>query len=463
MLVQIITYLNWCILWYFIGLSSVYILLLALSIPDIRLRFKETYVSKLVSAMKSNSMPPVTAIIPAFNERQNILETVDSLLKMTYTNTYILIINASSTDDTLRKLIKTYDLYAISPIASSQLEVIGAIKGYYISRTYPNITVLDKQYKDRSDAINAGVNLCHTPLFFTIDADSLIEPNALSRIVFYMLSRPYTIAVGGAVNILNGCIFRSGKIVEAKVAFNLLYGFQTCEYMRSFLFSRSGWNALGGALCYAGTFTLFQHKNIVDIGGFQRDNAAQDFEIITHLHAYNLEHKVKYHIGYTPAAAVWTDVPGTLREYWNQRVNWQDGMLRSLMPYKKMLFNYKYGVIGLFTYPFFLFGETLSALVEFTAYILLILSWYFHILNPFFTVLFFVICWGFTVALTMATALLNFVTFDSYKHIRDLLWFLFIAIIEPFGFRQFNVICRVWATFKYGIGSLIFWKKKEIK
>jgi poly-beta-1,6-N-acetyl-D-glucosamine synthase len=460
MLIETLTIINWFILLYFILLGSGYLVLLVSSISDVYMRFREVAVGDIISLMKSNSLPPITVILPAYNEESHILESLASVLNSYYPNVFIIVVNDGSTDQTLKKLIEEFDLEKIDFSIQPQIKVIGHIKAYYLSKFNQNVMVIDKEHTDKSDTLNVGVNACRTPLFTTIDADTLVEPDAISRIAFYMLSHPHTIAVGGSVYILNGCQFMNGKILEAKMSKKPIYSFQVCEYLRSFTFSRSGWNALHGALCYAGTFTLFEHKAVIEIGGFDVGNLAQDFEIITHLHADIREKKNPYHVGYTAAPVVWTDVPGTLKSYWRQRYNWQYYTLQSLAPYTRMLFNPKYGITGLFTYPFFLFGETLGALVEFVAYLSILMSWYLGIIHGEMVLLFILIAWGFLIFLTMATALINFVTFNQYRKLTDLPWFLFFSAIEIFGFRQFNLLCRVKATIDYFFDKLHVYMKR---
>lgn len=459
MLIEIINFVNWSILCYFIFLSCGYIVLLITSMPEILLRFKEVKIGNIISLMDSPLLPPVTVIVPAYNESSAILETIESILKNDYLNKSIIIVNPGSTDRMLKKLIDAYALHQVTPLIPQKIKTTCEIRGYYISLTHHNIVLIDTDRDDRSDTLNVGINACRTPLFMTVDADTLMEPDAISRILFYMLSRSNMIAAGGAVFILNGCTFKDGEIISANMSLKPLYAFQTCEYLRSFYFSRVGWNSFGGALCYAGAFTVFNLKSAVRVGGYKVGNLAQDFEIITHLHADFRENHLKYRIGYTPSAAVWTDVPGTYKEYWKQRYNWQYSILQSLMPYKKMLFNPTYGMVGFITYPFFLFGETLSAIVEFLAYLSLIICLYLGILDVYWAVLFFILCWGFSILLTIATSMMAFSTFNRYKKFKNIVWVLFFSIIEIFGFRQYNVICRTSATLAYFLKNALTWLK----
>lgn len=449
MLLSLVITINWFILWYLVILSLGYLVLFCVSVPGILLRSKETAVFKLSALLKTHMTPHLTIIVPAYNEEESILDAIYSILRSDYTNIDIIVVNAGSTDNTLEKLIAEFDLIPVTPFVHDDLKTVGKIRGHYISRFLLNFTVIDKEHTFRSDTLNVGVNACRTALCMTLDADTLLEPSAISRAIFYMLVQTHTISIGGGLYILNGCTVKEGQIVDTKMPPSFIYGFQACEFMRSFLFARAGWNAFGGSLSYAGAFTCFQRDILIKLGGFEAYNLAQDFEITTHMQAYRHEKKLPYTISFTPAAIGFTDVPGTLKTYWQQRFNWQYWSLHSLLKYKKMLFNPQYGLTGFFTYPFFLFGEILGVVVEFVAYIMIFLSWYLGILDRYWVLLLFILCWGFVSFLTMATAFINFLTFQVYQRYRDLLLMLFYIFIEIFGFRQFNVACRAYATLRY--------------
>ncbi len=406
-----------------------------MSIRGVLLRFQEVKAGDALSLMKSHVLPPVTVLIAAYNEENHIIEAVSSVLLNDYKKTQIMIVNDGSTDQTLERLKVAYKLHKIPMVIPPLIKNTSRVLGYYISESHPNLCVIDKEHYNKSDCLNIGVNACRTPLFITFDADSIMEPNAISEMVFYMITREHAVAVGGAVYILNACDYKNGKINREVLPRRYVPGVQACEYLRSFLFNRSGWNPLGGSLCYSGTMTLLEHAAVVRVNGFDVPNDANDFEIIVALHAHKRQSQIP--------------VPATLKSYWHQRSNWTHGQLRSLMLYKYMLFNPRYGIVGLFTYPFYLFCETLGACVEFTAYCLVLVSWYLGIFNFYSVMLFFFVCMGFITLLTMATVLMNSISENKYGGLRDLPLFLFYVVTEPFGFRQFSVLCRVVATLKY--------------
>lgn len=452
-IIEIITSVNWFILVYFVFLSIGYLILFIASFSDFYERFLKSKIGNIDLLFESYVPPPVSVAICVYNAESFILETIYSVIKNSYPNVEILVINDGSTDATLENLKKEFSLYKIPMSIPERVKTVSEVRGYYISRTQQNITVIDKVNSGKSDALNVAINICRTPLFVTLDADSIIAPNALDNIIYCMLSKPHTVAVGGGVYIINACQYKDGIITEAKMSYNPIVGFQIIEYLRSFTFARTGFNLFKGAMCFSGTFTLFEHKSLVETGGFEYGNDAQDFEIITHLHADKNELQHPYKIQYTPSAVCWTRVPDTLAKYWKQRFVWQRDILRSVLKHKRMLFNPKYGVTGFFTYPFYLFGETFSCVIEFIAYINIFLSWYLEIIDRQLFILIFLVCLGFLTVLTISTTFMNIISFNEYKRTRDLFWALFLSVIELLGFHQYYVLCRVSATVRYFFGK----------
>lgn len=448
-MINIIHFFNWVILWYMMIINFCYVVLLGVSIPEIFERHDEVEMGALRDFLNSDNMLPVTILITAYNEELTILDTLKSILRNNYPNINIMILNDGSTDTTMEKLDQALKLKKIDKIIPKLIPTYGKFKGYYISQNYPNITLIDKENSKKSDTLNVGLNACRTPYFITVDADTLLDPDAISNIVFYALTNPDPAAVGGAIYLLNGCTYKDGVILKKRISLNPICALQSAEYMRGFLFGRAGWNVFSGALCYAGAFTLFNHKAVLDVGGFDRDNIGQDFEIITHLQAHRFEKKRHYTLGYTSAAIAWTAGPETLKEYWKQRTGWQFGSMRSILRYKRMFFNPYYGIIGLFSYPFYFLAEVFGVIVEFTAYLSIIVSWYYGFFDAYFAILFFILCYGFVAFITMATAFINYTTYSKYKRFSNLLWVFVVVTIECFGFRQYVAICRVTASVRY--------------
>src|SRR5437773_9433041 len=102
--------------------------------------------------------------------------------------------------------------------------------------------VIDRGKGGKADSLNAAINASRFPLVIAVDADTLIEPDALLR-----LTRPFLLgrriaAVGGIVSVANSCTVRDGRVADARVPRRFLPAIQVTSYLRAFLFGRLGWN-----------------------------------------------------------------------------------------------------------------------------------------------------------------------------------------------------------------------------
>jgi len=430
-------------------------MLLFTSIPDILTKFKETAIGDIDYFVGTAAMPPVSVLLPAYNEEGDIINTIESLLLSTYKNLQIFVINDGSSDDTMQKLHDNFELARTFPIISQKIKAVAKINNYYTSRKYPNLTIIDKEHTGKSDSLNIGINACSTPLFISIDADTVVEPEAISRLVFSLLSKPHTVAEGGAVYILNGCDYKDGRILRRRMSLLPLVSMQACEYLRAFLFGRTGWKPFNGPLILSGAITLFERQAVIDVGGYLKGSPGEDMEIIVNLHEYMRKHEYPYRIGYNFSAVAWTHVPTNMNELWGQRDRWHRGLIDSLLHHKKIFFNPKYGATGLVSYPFQVLAEFLGPMVEFTGYIAVIVAMYYNIINWHFAVLLFIASWGFATLITLGTTLISLISFNKYDSFKDIFILFLVVIFESFGYRQIMSLCRVIATLRYFLKKLI--------
>lgn len=450
------------ILYYFVVLMIAYSILLIASIPETLRKFQEAIYGNISSLISQGNLIPVSIIMPVYNESENIINAALSLLNSTYKKLEIILVNDGSTDMTLEILKTHFSLYK-APLVFERIIETSPVRSYFKSSLYPNLTVIDKEHcpeNNGADSINAGINVCHTPLYATIDADTLLEPEALSRIIFTLLSRPHCIAVGGSLYVLNDNKVEEGKLVETNIPRHFLPAMQSIEYIRSFLYGRAGWNTFGGALVYPGAFTLFETQAIREVGGYQTNNPAYDAEIIMRLHHKMRDKKYPCTVHYTNNAQAWTRVPATLKHYWNQRKNWQRGMLQSYSAHAKVLFNSAYGMLGFFTFPFYLFFEIYGPVIEFLSYVLVLVALFTGILDPVNFLWFLMLAWCSLLFFTMAVFLINTITFNKYHKFFDIFRALFFATFEMVGLRQYRALCCTVATVQYFINRKKYQKPK---
>lgn len=443
------------VLWYIIILDLCYILLLFGSLKSIITGYLETTILEVVPIVKEMPLLQyVTVIIPVYNGEDLVVESIYSVLNSkNQEQICIIIVNDGSTDGTLQKIITTFDMHKIPCNYVPKVPVKKEIRELYYADHKLKIILVDKKNGGKSDALNAGLNFCQTDLFITLDHDTLVAPNAIYTLMYNFLHDKDTIAVGGSLSILNGCQYKDGKIIKEEISKNPLCAVQACEYLRSFLYGRAGWASISGSLCYAGAFTLFDYNYVLQIGGFDYNNVAQDFEIITHLQKLNRDEHYKSRLGFAPGAVAWTRVPETLKGYWHQRTNWHMGSLQSLLMHKKMFFNPRYGVIGLVTYPFFFLGEICGSFIIFLGYVIGFICLMFGLVDYYWLKLIFIVSLGLALSMSMATFFLSFMTYNRYKGVKAKTGLFVAAILENLGFRQMLVICEAIAIIRYMLGQ----------
>ncbi|HAT8212028.1 TPA: glycosyltransferase, partial [Legionella pneumophila] len=406
------------------------------------------------SIINKKHLPPVTVLIPAYKAEQTLANAVWSALKSEYPNLYVIVILDGDPDGkTFNAITEIFKFEKLELINEEPIKTAKVNQGY-ISKTHSHLMLIDKEHFGVGDALNVGLNLCFTPYVMTLDADSVIEPDAISEMIHYMLSNEHTIAVGGGVYLLNDCKVHQGKIVEANLPKRWISALQINEYMRSHLFNRTAWNRFGGTMSYSGTATLFQRQALLNVNGFDTTNFSQDAEVIIKLHEYYRRKKIDYWIGFTPKAAVWTMTPNNIKSYTIQQNHWRRGLLRSTLHYWYMFLNPLYKIQGLISYPFYMLLEILAPYVEFTAYVCVFIAYYIGILNGYSALLYIILAWGFSSYLSLASAFINLITFNKYRKFNDVLKIFGLSIIDMAGFRQYLITVKVWASFHYIINRI---------
>lgn len=453
---NIILHFNIGILIYFVALSSWYLLILFAAFPDMINAYQESKYGNLDRLMQKCTVP-VTVIIPAFNEEKRILNSLYSLLQNNYANLRIIVVNDGSTDNMLHLLTQEFSLIEI-PLVINQTLKASEIRHYYQSKRYENLMVIDKAHgpaNNGADCHNAGLNAAVTPIVITLDADTVVEPNAIVNILYSFLSHKHCVSVGGSVYISNDNPIEHGRLLTKLMPKKFIPTLQCIEYFRSFTYARSGLNSLSGALCYPGAFSLFETQALKEVGGFDSVNFSYDAEIIIKLHHKMRQLHYPTHVRFISNAAAWTNVPQTLRTFWRQRNHWQRGMLLSIYKHKAMMFNPKYGIVGLVTFPAYVFFDTLGPVIEFLSYLLLGISLYLGIVSWPVVGWYFLLAWGYILLLTMASFYLSLMTFKTFNRFPDLIRTLWLVSIEMLGFRQFRAACCFYSTFQFMVNRLL--------
>ncbi|CAM4049543.1 glycosyltransferase [Geobacillus stearothermophilus] len=384
---------------------------------------------------------PVSILVPAYNEEAVIVGSVRSLLAIEYPEYEVIVINDGSTDKTLERLIEHFHLQLVYRVIRHQLDA-KEIKAVYQSLNYPHLFVLDKENGGKADALNAGINASRYPYICTIDGDSVLERRAFLKVMKPMLeSDGEIIASGGSVHIANGCRIERGEIVKVGLSRRPLVIMQTIEYLRAFLLGRLGLSRHNLLLIVSGAFGVFFKPWVIEAGGYA-DTAGEDMELVVRLHRLAREKNEEKKIIYIPDPVCWTEAPETYGDLRRQRRRWHRGLLESLWMHRSMLFNPKYGSIGLLSLPYFWFIELLGPIVELMGYIVVVFSLFLGNLYVEFALLLLTVSVLYGSLLSAVAVLLEEWTERKFPSISDLVKLFFFALTETFWYRPLTAWWR---------------------
>ena len=382
--------------------------------------------------------PMVSLIVPARNEALTIVESVRALLALDYEAREIMIVNDGSTDDTLSTLLEHFRLVP-APLAFAEPLKTAPIRGIYRSVEDPGLVVLDKESGgSKSDACNAGINAASGGLVLVIDADTMLEPDALSRAVLPFLEDPTIVAVGGYVGIANGCRIEGGRVLEVAMPRSWLARFQIVEYMRSFLLFRVTVAARNGLTLISGAFGLFQRDAVIAVGGYDHTAIGEDMDLTVRLQRYYRDRHQVGRIKFVPLPVCWTQAPEDLSSLRAQRCRWRRGLLQVLWRQRELIANPRFGVVGVGVMPYTMFFEGIGPLLELFGYGISTLAFALGLLNWEHYRVLLAATLLFGASATLVSIFLHDVATKRYRGSHDLAVLVAVAVLENFGYRQLN-------------------------
>ncbi|HEY0629521.1 MAG TPA: glycosyltransferase [Sphingomicrobium sp.] len=399
--------------------------------------------SSLLWQRYGDRVPPIAILAPAFNEEVTIVESVNSLLALHYPDVEVIVINDGSSDDTLQQVISQFGLEPVDRYFDRTV-AHAPIRGLYASPRIPALLVIDKENGGKSDALNAGINVARSPLFCSIDADSILESDALLRAVGPFVDNPdEVVAVGGTIRLANGCTVESGRVTEVRIPRNFLALVQIVEYLRAFLMARLALSRMQALTVISGAFGLFRRRVALEVGGYSHGTVGEDMELVVKLHRHMRDGNKPYRIEFIPDPVCWTEAPEDIRVLGRQRARWQRGSLETFARHRDMLFNPRYGRIGFLGFGQILIVDVLGPVIELLGYVLVPLLWAVGLLSIDYLLAYLAITFTFGIFVSVATLILEEVELRRFPRARDLAILTLVAIAENFGYRQISNFWRL--------------------
>lgn len=382
--------------------------------------------------------PTVSVIVPSYNEELTIVDTVRALLALDYEAREIVIVNDGSSDGTLSVLQRTFQLVP-GPLLFAQPLKTRPMRGIYRSMSEPDLVVVDKDNGGcKADASNAGINAASGRLVLVIDADTVLEPEALNDAVLSFLEDPFTVAVGAYVAIANGCRIERGRVAGVSLPRSWLARFQIVEYMRAFLLFRLACAFGNGLLILSGAFGLFSRDAVIAVGGFDPTAIGEDMDLTIRLHRHFRAAGERYRIAFNPKPLCRTQAPEDWASLQSQRHRWRRGLIQTIWRHRRAIGNPRYGAVGIMTFPYTVIFEGVGPVLELASYgaatiavLIGALDWQRYALM--------VAIWTmFGCAVSLMAVLLNDVATREYMRGTDLVRLLMVALLENCGYRQMN-------------------------
>lgn len=392
---------------------------------------------------------PITIIVPAYNESITIIDTVESLFDLDYRLYEIIVVDDGSSDDTAQCLIHRYHLQEIQSPIRKKIPC-SPEKSIHVSYEHKvPLTLIRKENGGKGDALNMGINAAEYPYFICMDADSVLQGDALRNIIRPVLEEPDVVAVGGLIRIVNDVVIEKGKVISYKMPKKLILCMQVLEYDRTFLAARLFFDRFNGNLIISGAYGLFRKDLVIRIGGYNRETLGEDMELVVRLHAFCRANQIPYRIRYAADAICWSQAPASLKDLRQQRRRWHLGLFQSIMAHRQILFNPQYGALSFISFLYFLVYELLSPYIEVLGIFTIAVACCFNLVNVPFMVLFFGIYAAFSALMSLTAFFSRIYSMNIRLHFKDFAKAIGLCMVENVGLRMILAYTRLTAFIGY--------------
>jgi cellulose synthase/poly-beta-1,6-N-acetylglucosamine synthase-like glycosyltransferase len=477
---------------YFAVYNTANLVLLVIAFLDVRRKLWMRGAQESELLHRSPYTPPLSILVPAYNEAITIVQSLRSLIGLRFPRFEILVVNDGSTDNTMEVLRRELALER-TDIPYREGIRTATVRGLYHSTldfppSVKRLVVVDKENGGKADALNAGINVSSCPYVISMDADSIIDDNALAHIFKIVLERGDVAAVGGQVVVANGCTIENGRVVRVGLPRSHLARIQIVEYIRSFTTARTALSRLEALLVISGVFCIFEKSLLIRVGGYLTEHVrsklareytgpgagtvCEDMEIVVRLHRYLREKGLDRVILSVPYPICWTEVPERAGDLAKQRGRWFRGFMEIMTYYRGMIFNRRMGRVGLLGWPWFFLFEFVGLFAEAFGYVSVPVLAIAGILDPYYLIVFLGLAVGYGTLVSYLSILVAFwsepVAYHDYEghslltELRsgEIALLLLYCLLENLGYRQLTVRWRLKGLWDFLRGNTS-WEKFE--
>ena len=462
-MIRLLGFLNHTLFWYYLASNLSYLMMLIVALKTSAAHQRRLKSHRLSWFMESPLAPPITIIAPAHNEEKSIRVAVRNLLDLDYPKLEVIVVNDGSEDRTLDEMREEFRLRPVRAVYIPEAKS-APVRGLYRSEVNAILLVVDKESGgSKADAVNAGLNAATSPYVCIVDADSVLERDALLRIMLPIMEDPKrVVAVGGIIRVLNGSEIEGGHLRRVRLPRKSIEVIQVIEYLRAFLIGREAWGQGNMLTIISGAFGVFRTDLVRAVGGYRPHAIGEDFDLVARLHRHLLEKGADYHIRFVPDPMCWTEVPSDLESLARQRARWQKGLLDVLWPNRDMLFRPRYGRIGCFAFPYLWLFELFAPVVETVGIATIILAACLGVLSREFFLQFLIFGYAFATVISIGSVLQEEITYKRYNDWQDVIRLVSYCFFEHFPYRQLHMIWRLQGLWQYFRGDFA-WKPVKRK
>ncbi len=448
---------NHALFWYYLASNLAYLTMLLVALRTSFAHQRRLESHRLNWLKETPLSPPITVIAPAHNEESSIRVAVRNLLQLDYPELQVIVVNDGSADRTLEEMREEFHLRLVRAVYVPQVKC-APVRGLYRSDVDARLLVIDKEPGgSKADAVNAGLNAATSPYVCVVDADSILENDALLRIMVPILEDPKrVVAVGGIIRVLNGSEIAGGRLRRVRLPRKSIEVIQVIEYLRAFLIGREAWGQGNMLMIISGAFGVFRTDLVRAIGGYRANSIGEDFDLVARLHRHLRKLGADYHMQFVPDPMCWTEVPSDLRSLGRQRARWHKGLLDVLWPNRDMLFAPRYGRIGFFALPYLWLFELLAPIIEIGGIATIVIAACLGALSQEFFLQFLLFGYAFATMISIGSVLQEEITYKRYNDWQDVARLLSYCFLEHFPYRQLHMIWRLQGLWQYLRGDNVW-------